>query len=99
MEFDDLDSMSLDELWALHQALEILLSKKLSEEKRAIEKRLAALRSFTLNPRSRHGPKRHRSSGTHSTQRKRGPDGARPLHGSLRSSMPERQKRIYSSHT
>jgi DNA-binding protein H-NS len=40
----DLESMSLDELWQLHEGLNQLLSVRLNAEKRALEKRLAQLR-------------------------------------------------------
>ncbi|OKO82432.1 H-NS histone family protein [Bradyrhizobium sp. AS23.2] len=40
----NLESMSLDELWQLHEELNQLLSDRLNAEKRALEKRLAQLR-------------------------------------------------------
>jgi len=40
----NLESMSLDELWQLHEELNQLLSVRLNAEKRALEKRLAQLR-------------------------------------------------------
>jgi DNA-binding protein H-NS len=40
----NLDNLSIDELWQLHEELNQLLSVRLSAEKRALEKRLAQLR-------------------------------------------------------
>lgn len=39
----DFDDMSVDELWLLHEKIGRLLSVRLTEEKRALEKRLAQL--------------------------------------------------------
>jgi DNA-binding protein H-NS len=44
MKKPNLESMSLDELWQLHEELNELLSVRLNAEKRALEKRLAQLR-------------------------------------------------------
>ncbi len=41
----DLDSMSVDEMWQLHEKLSQVLSVRLVSEKRELEKRLARLRS------------------------------------------------------
>ena len=43
MKKPNLESMSLDELWQLHEELNELLSVRLNAEKRALEKRLAQL--------------------------------------------------------
>ena len=40
----DLDAMSLDELWRLHEQIGNVLSVRLTSEKRELEKRLAQLR-------------------------------------------------------
>lgn len=40
----NLEGLSIDELWQLHEELNQLLSVRLSAEKRALEKRLAQLR-------------------------------------------------------
>jgi len=40
----NLESLSLDELWQLHEELNQLLSVRLNAEKRALEKRLSQLR-------------------------------------------------------
>jgi len=40
----DLENMSVDELWLLHEKIGRLLSVRLTEEKRALEKRLEHLR-------------------------------------------------------
>jgi DNA-binding protein H-NS len=40
----DLDGMSIDELWLLHEKIGRILSVRLTVEKRALEKRLAHLR-------------------------------------------------------
>jgi DNA-binding protein H-NS len=39
----DFDSMSIDEMWQLHEKIIQILSTKLTSEKRALEKRLAKL--------------------------------------------------------
>ena len=44
MESIDLQSMSLDELWALHETICLILAKKLEAEKRSHEQRLKELR-------------------------------------------------------
>lgn len=44
MKKPNLDSLSLDELWQLHEELNRLLSVRLTAEKRALETRLAQLR-------------------------------------------------------
>jgi DNA-binding protein H-NS len=41
----DLDSMSVDEMWQLHEEIGRALSVRLASEKRELEKRLARLRS------------------------------------------------------
>src|SRR5437763_16509477 len=40
----DLQSMSLDELWALHETICLILARKLEAEKRSLEQRLNELR-------------------------------------------------------
>jgi DNA-binding protein H-NS len=40
----DLDSMSVDEMWRLHEKIAQVLSVRLTSEKRELEKRLAKLR-------------------------------------------------------
>jgi DNA-binding protein H-NS len=45
----DLESMSFDELWSLHEQITQLLSVRIASEKRELEKRLAVLnRGMTL---------------------------------------------------
>ena len=44
MESIDLQSMSLDELWALHETICLILARKLEAEKRSHERRLNELR-------------------------------------------------------
>lgn len=39
----DFSSMSVDELWSLHEEISALLSARIEEEKRELEKRLAIL--------------------------------------------------------
>lgn len=39
----ELKSLSIDELWALHEEVGVLLSERISAEKRELEKRLAKL--------------------------------------------------------
>lgn len=48
----NLETLSLDELWQLHEELNQLLSVRLNAEKRALEKRLAQLRreNEAVNP-------------------------------------------------
>jgi DNA-binding protein H-NS len=41
----NLDAMSVDEMWQLHEEISRVLSVRLSSEKRELEKRLALLRS------------------------------------------------------
>jgi DNA-binding protein H-NS len=41
----DFDSMSIDELWQLHERIGRVLSVRLANEKRELEKRLARLRT------------------------------------------------------
>ena len=45
----DLDSMSVDELWQLHERIGRVLSVRLASEKRELEKRLARLRTERPN--------------------------------------------------
>jgi DNA-binding protein H-NS len=44
MERAELESMSIDELWALHEAVSSLLAEKLAAEKRIVVQRLAELK-------------------------------------------------------
>jgi DNA-binding protein H-NS len=39
----DLNSLSIDELWALHEEVDVVLSERILTEKRALEERLARL--------------------------------------------------------
>ena len=49
----DLDAMSVDEMWKLHEQIGQLLSVRLTSEKRELEKRLAHLRrEHEMNPAS-----------------------------------------------
>jgi DNA-binding protein H-NS len=43
MKSNDLNAMSVDELWALHEELSSILGKRLAEEKAALERRLQQL--------------------------------------------------------
>ncbi len=47
----DLNSMSVDELWSLHQEISEILSARILEEKRELEKRLAILNRGMGQPR------------------------------------------------
>jgi DNA-binding protein H-NS len=49
MKHDDLISMSVDDLWALHFEINSVLASKLSAEKAQLEKRLRRLQSNTLS--------------------------------------------------
>lgn len=55
----NLDAMSVDEMWQLHEEISRLLSIRLTSEKRELEKRLDRLRSDKQVAPSRHpnGPK------------------------------------------
>jgi DNA-binding protein H-NS len=65
MEGIDLQSMSLDELWALHEIICSVLARKLEAEKRSLEQRLNKLRrtfkkaSDGTTPQRRPYPKVH----------------------------------------
>jgi DNA-binding protein H-NS len=49
----DLDAMSVDEMWKLHEQIGQMLSVRLTSEKRELEKRLAHLRrEHEMNPAS-----------------------------------------------
>jgi DNA-binding protein H-NS len=50
----DLDSMSVDEMWQLHEQLSQMLSARLVSEKRELEKRLARLRIETKSRGTEH---------------------------------------------
>jgi len=43
MDFDRLNEMSLDELWRLHEAIVVELSRKMTAEKAKLEERLSKL--------------------------------------------------------
>jgi DNA-binding protein H-NS len=43
MKFSDLRSMSVDELWALHEKISKILASRLADEKAALERRLRQL--------------------------------------------------------
>jgi DNA-binding protein H-NS len=48
MKIDDLKSLSLDELWDLHQEIAETLAAKLNAEKRVLESRLKKLNSHQI---------------------------------------------------
>jgi DNA-binding protein H-NS len=50
----NLDSMSVDEMWQLHEEISRLLSVRLTSEKRELEKRLEQLRRDKHLPASKH---------------------------------------------
>ena len=58
MKGDDLERMSVDELWDLHQQLRQILSGKLSERKRKLEHQLSQLRRDTSRPTDEQGRRR-----------------------------------------
>jgi hypothetical protein len=60
MDFDQLSEMSLDELWSLHQAIVVELSRKMTAEKAKLEERLRKLNPNALERRT--GRPKHRSS-------------------------------------
>jgi DNA-binding protein H-NS len=45
MTIDKFNSMSVDELWSLHEQIRAVLSSKMSEEKRRLERKLSRLRA------------------------------------------------------
>jgi DNA-binding protein H-NS len=55
----ELERLSIDELWALHEKVTEILSASIAEEKRILEDRLRRLRpaSPQENPARRHYPK------------------------------------------
>ena len=50
----NLDSMSVDEMWQLHEEISRVLSIRLTSEKRELEKRLDQLRRDKQVPVSKH---------------------------------------------
>jgi DNA-binding protein H-NS len=54
----NLDAMSVDEMWELHEEISRLLSVRLTSEKRALEKRLEQLRRDKHVPASARAPRR-----------------------------------------
>jgi DNA-binding protein H-NS len=57
----NLESMSIDEMWQLHEKIIQILSDKLTSEKRELEKRLAKLRQDkTMRPASLDQPSKER---------------------------------------
>lgn len=63
----NLDAMSVDEMWQLHEEISRVLSVRLTSEKRELEKRLAQLRRETE---IRQPEQAEPSSGTHAPRRK-----------------------------
>ncbi len=53
MKANDLRSMSVDELWDLHEEISSVLAKRLAEEKAALENRLRQLKPASTNERAR----------------------------------------------
>jgi DNA-binding protein H-NS len=47
MKLTDFESMSIDELWALHQEIDLVLMRKISAEKNQLDRRLRLLESGT----------------------------------------------------
>jgi DNA-binding protein H-NS len=45
----DLPTLSIDELWTLHEEVGVILSKKITTEKRELEKRLATLNRGSIS--------------------------------------------------
>jgi DNA-binding protein H-NS len=54
---DDLATMSVDELWSLHEKVRATLSTKLDGEKRELERRLALLNGHPRRPYPKVHPK------------------------------------------
>jgi DNA-binding protein H-NS len=63
MEKLDLEAMALDDLWSLHEQVTIVLSKRISAEKRHLENRLDQLNRSRIVQKSvqvdRKSPRRH----------------------------------------
>jgi DNA-binding protein H-NS len=56
MKIKPLNSMSVDELWALHEQISSVLSSKMSEEKARLEKRLGQLTSAVSSSKTARRP-------------------------------------------
>lgn len=78
MKLRDLQSMSVDELWSLHQSILRVLPQKLASEKSRLEQRLRQLRSPSEKPREKGARRPIRlsilSSGTRANLKKPGQD-------------------------
>lgn len=60
MDRDYLDTMSIDELWALHTEVDQILAARLLAERRELEKRLDQLsQGASLNEATRNSPAKH----------------------------------------
>lgn len=60
MDRDYLDTMSIDELWALHTEVDQILAARLLAERRELEKRLDQLsQGANLNGPARNSPAKH----------------------------------------
>ena len=60
MDRDYLDTMSIDELWALHTEVDQILAARLLAERRELEKRLDQLsQGASLNGPARNSPAKH----------------------------------------
>ena len=44
----ELESMSLDDLWALHESISAILSARIKAEQQELEKRLAVLNQYSV---------------------------------------------------
>ena len=56
MKIKPLNSMSVDELWALHEQISSVLSSKMSEEKARLERRLGQLTSAVASSKTMRRP-------------------------------------------
>ena len=56
MKIDGIDSMSVDDLWSLREKLDSVLSKKLSEERKRLNRRIEELKRGDVSPTSARRP-------------------------------------------
>jgi DNA-binding protein H-NS len=59
----DLETMSVDDLWSLHEKISEILSVRITSEKRELEKRLAVLNRGADAVEGREGPQPYNANG------------------------------------
>lgn len=60
MKLSDLKSLTLDELWSLHEEIAAVLASKIEAEKKVLEHRLQQLRSSASVPKTTNGQQSYR---------------------------------------